>query len=428
MAEDQQSSGDVNEQDAGNGSRQRLVMTEQEPGAVHLGGNVHGSDLSVPAGHTWAVQGDVHIGDGAALRIEDGATLQVGGHRQRGITMGDALRYLAGDDGGHQQRITLRAPAELEPGELERIKRYVLEAAPTEAEWQQIEQIKAAADRLPMGISPGELEQIKAAADRLPMGISPGEQQRLLAQFDGFAGTSIQRTIQESQAARAETLKAVTAAAIEPAVMSVSDIFRSAAIEQVADLSAQMRSILDMPLSGVARVLSDFGEVARGQSDVYAQMTAALRGLEDAARWQRKPDVLASVLGEYRIGGAGVPAVVRRQPEPQRVQVVHMADEVLLAELDRRLREGAISPTAARSMARLLQAHTGKGKPGPQEPPLETKVKLIEDYERLRDKKGITQSIYVEHYAHKICPVSLRTFQSYAKDVRLWRESHGATE
>ena len=79
-------------------------------------------------------------------------------------------------------------------------------------------------------------------------------------------------------------------------------------------------------------------------------------------------------------------------------------------------------------MFRLLQAHTGKGKPGPQEPPLETKIKLIEDYERLRDKKGITQPVYVEHYAHKICAVSLRTFQSYAKDVRLWRESHSATE
>jgi len=162
------------------------------------------------------------------------------------------------------------------------------------------------------------------------MGISPAEQQRLLAQFDGFAGTSIQRTIQESQVAWAETLKAVTAAAIEPAVISVSDIFRSAAIEQVADLSAQisaqMRSVLDMPLSGVARVLSDFGEVARRQSDVYAQVTAAARVLEDAARWQSRPDVLASVLGEYRISGAGVPAVMRRRPEPQpaEVQVVSL--------------------------------------------------------------------------------------------------------
>ena len=46
--------------------------------------------------------------------------------QQRRITVSDAVRYLAGDDGGHQQaRIVLQAPAEPEHGELERLSAQI---------------------------------------------------------------------------------------------------------------------------------------------------------------------------------------------------------------------------------------------------------------------------------------------------------------
>ena len=213
MAEDQQSSGDVSDQGAaGDGSRQRLVIVEPEPGAVHLGDNVHhGSELIVPAGHTWAVQGDVRIGDGAVLKSEDGATLQVKTPPSAGLVLRAAPASSADDrQGGQGKRVMiLRAPAELEPGELEgmreRIKRYLLEAEPTEAEQQQLEQIKRQVleaepteakrqqlERIKRYLLEGEpteaeqqrLERLKAEADRFALGISPADAEWLRAQID----------------------------------------------------------------------------------------------------------------------------------------------------------------------------------------------------------------------------------------------------
>ena len=55
----------------------------QAPGWVQIGGDLDvkaGGRVVVPAGHTWGIDGDVSIGDGAMITIEDGATLQVQGH------------------------------------------------------------------------------------------------------------------------------------------------------------------------------------------------------------------------------------------------------------------------------------------------------------------------------------------------------------
>ena len=135
-----------------------------------------------------------------------------GGGQQRRITVSDAVRYLAGDDGGHQQaRIVLRAPAEPEPGELERlsaeIKQYALEPEPTDAERQRVDLIRRAAlgegDPDPAGfvaqlrapIDPAVLSgsavsakhefaaQLRAEADRFSL-VSPADAERLRAQID----------------------------------------------------------------------------------------------------------------------------------------------------------------------------------------------------------------------------------------------------
>ena len=79
-------------------------------------------------------------------------------------------------------------------------------------------------------------------------------------------------------------------------------------------------------------------------------------------------------------------------------------------------------------MERQLQTYTSQGKRGPKEPSMETKIRLVKDFERLRDKKGISQEIYVAHHADKIKRVSVRSLQKYIKDVELWRESHDDTE
>lgn len=136
----------------------------------------------------------------------------VSGGQQRRITVSDAVRYLAGDDGGHQQaQIVLRAPAELEPGELERRRvQIILEREPTEAERQRAEHVRAEANRFLMGVAPADrpqlerlsaeikqyalepeptdvdrqmVERVKAEADRFML-VSPTEVERMRAQID----------------------------------------------------------------------------------------------------------------------------------------------------------------------------------------------------------------------------------------------------
>ena len=135
-----------------------------------------------------------------------------GGGQQRRITVSDAVRYLAGGDGGHQQaQIVLRAPAELEPGELERRRvQIILEREPTEAERQRAEHVRAEANRFLMGVAPADrpqlerlsaeikqyalepeptdvdrqmVERVKAEADRFML-VSPTEVERMRAQID----------------------------------------------------------------------------------------------------------------------------------------------------------------------------------------------------------------------------------------------------
>lgn len=134
--------------------------------------------------------------------------------------------------------------------------------------------------------------------------------------------------------------------------------------------------------------------------------------------------VQQGIPAEMRVSQQGALLRLRPEPEPPagRVQVVSLQDDVLLAEIDRRLRSNSLSSETKRSMARLLQAYTGRGKPGPKEPPMETKIALVEEWERLKAKKGVSQTAYVDHHAAKIYAVSLRTFQEYCKEVRLWRK------
>ncbi len=49
-------------------------------GLVYLGDNTHGGEVTVPAGQTWQIKGNVRSEDGAVIKIEDDATLQVQGN------------------------------------------------------------------------------------------------------------------------------------------------------------------------------------------------------------------------------------------------------------------------------------------------------------------------------------------------------------
>lgn len=490
-----------------------------KPADVKIGGDlVVGNYLTVPAGQTWEIDGDVKIV--GELRIEDGATLALtgadraaaSGQQQRRITVGDAVRYLAGGDGGHQQ-IVLRAPAEGDPAQLERlraqIEQYELETEPTDAKRQNLERLRRAAfDAEPTDADRQRLERLKAAADRFAMGVSPEEAQRLRAQIDhpfllspdeakraaaqftslmaptaleGYAA-EFMRPPHPKEAIASADLAAWTSPValamaenlrqmVEPVMLSAgrnfAEILMQAAEPAMISLAQQIQYAAEKA------TLKEFISQVAGMAEQNKQMMAAINGLawpgQNIARQMVEPSKQAmaainsltrpqqttiDAMGDldrvrialrnsgYSLGllddtdraldrlyeQRQAPPARRPEPPAERVQVVHLGDEVLLAELDRRLRVNSLSSEAKRSMARLLHAYTGRGKPGPQEPPMETKVKLIEDYERLRDRKRITQDAYVAHYAHKILAVSLRTFQSYIKEVRLWRESLDDTE
>ena len=165
---------------------------------VKIGGDlVVGGDLAVPAGQTWRVNGNVKIEDGAALRIEDGATLALtgiatdlaagSGQQRRRITVGDAVRYLAGSDGGQQMRAQIEQyeletePTDAKRQNLERLRRAAFDAEPTDADRQRLERLKAEADRF-MLVSPEEAERLRAQIDH-PFLLSPDEAKRAAAQF-----------------------------------------------------------------------------------------------------------------------------------------------------------------------------------------------------------------------------------------------------
>ena len=165
---------------------------------VKIGGDlVVGGDLAVPAGQTWRVNGNVKIEDGAALRIEDGATLALtgiatdlaagSGQQRRRITVGDAVRYLAGGDSGQQLRAQIEQyeletePTDAKRQNLERLRRAAFDAEPTDADRQRLERLKAEADRF-MLVSPEEAERLRAQIDH-PFLLSPDEAKRAAAQF-----------------------------------------------------------------------------------------------------------------------------------------------------------------------------------------------------------------------------------------------------
>ena len=198
----------------------------------------------------------------------------------------------------------------------------------------------------------------------------------------------------------------------------------------------------NLQAAGVVRV-ADGGMIRIADNGILSIRNLATPGLELIQQIER---ALSSQQAIMQIGEAGAmlnavgegfrslsgitrPEQRRRQPEPPaEVQVVRLEEGVLLEEVDRRLRAGVLSDKAMRAMKRFLEAYAGKSKRGPQEPPLKTKIALVEDFERLQASKGITQPAYVAFHAHKIYHrvISLRTFQNYLSDVRIWRELDGS--
>ena len=239
---------------------------------VKIGGDlVVGGDLAVPAGQTWRVNGNVKIEDGAALRIEDGATLALtgiatdlaagSGQQRRRITVGDAVRYLAGGDSGQQLRAQIEQyeletePTDAKRQNLERLRRAAFDAEPTDADRQRLERLKAEADRF-MLVSPEEAERLRAQIDH-PFLLSPDEAKRAAAQFtsimapiEGYAAELMRppeaaaimaglaeyerppRWLLQMEEYRSSWAEAIRKA-VEPAVLNVALAANAAALESM---------------------------------------------------------------------------------------------------------------------------------------------------------------------------------------------------
>lgn len=58
---------------------------------------------------------------------------------------------------------------------------------------------------------------------------------------------------------------------------------------------------------------------------------------------------------------------------------------------------------------------------GPKQPPVEIQIKLVERFEQMRRDNGITQELFVAHFAGEICPCSLASFKRYYKNVKRYQ-------
>ena len=245
---------------AGGDGQQRLSR-------VHLGGNMHGSELIVPDGQTWAVQGDVRIGDGAVLKIEDGATLQVQGHPEPPV-----------------DRVRLRIPADFD----------------ATAARQQLEQ--SLGNR---SIFSAELQRQAALPD-----LFSAELQRQAALPDLSALVSAEwaitppfEALQEYQAALAESARA----ALEPAMLGIANVGLWAAAEQVESVREMMRQALNPPTLGA---MESIREMMRQQDDAVkaalssGRMMGSALGALDMGRHALTD--LDTVRNALSMGGSGL--------------------------------------------------------------------------------------------------------------------------
>ena len=442
---------------------------------VRIGGDlVVGNDLAVPAGQTWRVNGNVKIEDGAVIRIENGATLALtgidadrvaGGGQQRRITVSDAVRYLAGDDGGHQQaQIVLRAPAEPEPGELEwlsaQIKQYALEPKPTDADRQMVERVKAEADRF-MLVSPADAERLRAQIDH-PFFLSPDEAQRVAAQFtSGIAPVALGGYAAELmrppetaalmvglapsleywnryQASWAEAIRQ----AIEPISLTVANVaitahtaaleslqqalnpmavnMMNAAIEMMSKPSKQMAEIAaswERSFGvGIAQSALSNLNIGRGAFDDFALAQSALRnsGFSMGAL-----DDLNISLGRLHEQRQAPPA--RRQPEPpvERVQVVHLAPGDWQEALTHALTSGQASP---RDVGEFLYSLSVQQRQAGPVPPAWADIEAVAVMYRDNGHRYKNQGRFVDYLASKGMAIGLSTFKEW---IRLYEENTG---
>ena len=109
------------------------------------------------------------------------------------------------------------------------------------------------------------------------------------------------------------------------------------------------------------------------------------------------------------------------EAQPAVIEAVQIEESALVHRVEQALLADQLSPQEIRTLVRLLQEHAGQGKPGPAEPPLDVKIALVDDFERLKAKKRISQEVYVANYAQRIWACSVRAFQNYYRDVRAWR-------
>jgi hypothetical protein len=105
---------------------------------------------------------------------------------------------------------------------------------------------------------------------------------------------------------------------------------------------------------------------------------------------------------------------------PARIELVEVDDAVTLSDIQRALASGKLSRAALLS---LLTDGQGS-KRGPQAPPMEIQIRLVEHFEELRYKRGrsFTQERFVLSYADKIYACSLASFKRYYKNVKRHRK------
>ena len=263
---------------------------------VMIGGDlVVGGDLAVPAGQTWRVNGNVKIEDGAALRIEDGATLALtgiatdlaagSGQQRRRITVGDAVRYLAGGDSGQQLRAQIEQyeletePTDAKRQNLERLRRAAFDAEPTDADRQRLERLKAEADRF-MLVSPEEAERLRAQIDH-PFLLSPDEAKRAAAQFtslmaptafEGYAA-ELMRPPHPKEAIASADLAAWTSPVALAMAENLRQMVEPVMLSAGSNLAEMLRRASEPAMISLAQQIQD------AAAEQGRQMMAAINGM-----------------------------------------------------------------------------------------------------------------------------------------------------
>lgn len=343
-------------QAAGGSGQQRLSR-------VHLGNNSHGGDLAVPAGQTWVIDGDVKIEDGAMLKIEDSATLQVNGHQATGGSGGQ----------GHHQRLSqVRSRKKETPDVLGALllrpdpigveqQRLQAELDGVASAWRSaslndlqavfatallsnsepvlllhlVNELQSAADQVAQAAgnaAAGEFET-KALQRMVSTAAAAAKE---IDQMASVSGTAL-HMVEKMQATAAEIARmAIVPAlgtALESRVSWAEGISKSVAIPMVESTLMQVAEMLHRQDQSMA------AQLTRAVQPLIAQtndMQAALRVVDQYRQWA----------GATEVATAGVLLRLRPKPEPpaERVQVVHLAPGDVLEALTLMLQNGDVAP------------------------------------------------------------------------------------